>query len=80
MKIEEIAAKHEWDFLSNYCIHCGVALFQDVNNARPCTRADNVVAISHLVCGARLRDLIDVDALIEFIKVDGLHGREIPPR
>ena len=49
--------KHDWHWLTDYCTRCGVALYQQVDAPRPCTRDPNVVAISHLVCGGPLRGL-----------------------
>ncbi len=41
--------KHEYDIHSMYCIHCGIAMYQEQELPNlQCTRATTVVAISHI--------------------------------
>jgi len=41
--------EHELAVSSYYCIHCGQGKAHILDNDVPCTRAENVVAISHII-------------------------------
>jgi hypothetical protein len=46
-----------FDFRTQFCLICGVARTQYVNGEVKCIDGDNVVAISHILCGRVLDKL-----------------------
>jgi len=48
--------KHEWDLLTDFCIHCGVRREQHVNKSQGCHREENVTAISHIRSKIRTKE------------------------
>jgi hypothetical protein len=52
--------QHQWHMLTNYCIHCGLAAWQQKDSVDyiPCHRYENVIPISHLRSYARMNDVL----------------------
>jgi hypothetical protein len=51
--------EHEFCDFARYCVHCGAGELHVVAGVRSfCTRAENVVAISHVVRPRLLRELV----------------------
>jgi hypothetical protein len=40
---------HEYNLVTGYCIHCGLAMVHECDPPLPCHRYENVTAISHIV-------------------------------
>jgi hypothetical protein len=41
--------KHEWDLLSDYCIHCGLSRVHELDAPVKCHRELNIIAVSHIM-------------------------------
>lgn len=50
--------KHEWNLISEYCIHCGLSKAHELDAPYPCIRDEKVTAISHKRFIARMQDVI----------------------
>jgi len=57
--MNDINPKHEWDLLSNYCIHCGMSAVHQLDAPQKCHRELNITAISHIVSSHRLGELVN---------------------
>ena len=55
----ESERSHLFDWATNYCRHCGMAVERAIDERKLfCDATDNVVAISHIVRGKRLAALL----------------------
>ena len=50
--------KHEWDLLSDFCIHCGISRVHQLDAPAKCHREENVTAISHTRSKVRTKELM----------------------
>ena len=50
---------HEYNLVTGYCIHCGLAMVHECDPPLPCHRIKNVTAISHLVSPKRIKDIFN---------------------
>jgi hypothetical protein len=55
---KERGHEHEWNLVSEYCIHCGISKIHELDSPYPCTRSEKVTAISHTRFIARNNNVI----------------------